>query len=315
MGFSNKRRPPQRDGFTLVELLVVIGIIALLISILLPALNRARAQAQSIACLSNLRQIGQLIFMYADSNKSSLPYGYYDWATQIPTGTSNLQNGIGSPPIGKASVSWDTLLRCVVLHQGDGTFGGLSKIVTSSPFTCPAASAFAGFVSPYPGWSLGYSCNPRLMPDLNNPEDDPNAKIFNQTKTLTPYKITSIQHSAQIILVFDGSQQFQEIWGNSYPVGYDIDNEGLYSPPPTWNYLHTGAINLGLSIATTNQDTPVGGSGHADVRWRHGANNEANFLFVDGHAQTYKLGHYTNATSVKFYASDVKKYNFYVNPQ
>jgi prepilin-type N-terminal cleavage/methylation domain-containing protein/prepilin-type processing-associated H-X9-DG protein len=302
-------------AFTLVELLVVIGIIALLISILLPALNRARAQAQSVACLSNLRQIGQLIFMYADSSKSSLPYGYYDWATQIPTGTSNLQNGIGSPPIGKTSVSWDTLLRCVVLHQGDGTFGGLSKIVTSSPFTCPAASAFAGFVSPYPGWSLEYSCNPRLMPDLNNPEDDPNAKIFNQTKTLTPYKITSIQHSAQIILVFDGSQQFQEIWGNSYPVGYDIDNEGLYSPPPTWNYLHSGAINLGLSIATTNQDTPVGGSGHADVRWRHGANNEANFLFVDGHAQTYKLGHYTNATSVKFYASDVKKYNFYVNPQ
>src|SRR5271170_8142810 len=118
MSCSKKERSFQRRGFTLVELLVVIGIIALLIGILMPALTRARAQAQSVACLSNLRQIGQLIFMYSDSSKGSLPYGYYDWATQIPTGTSNLQNGIGNPPIATVSVSWDMLLRSVVLHQG-----------------------------------------------------------------------------------------------------------------------------------------------------------------------------------------------------
>ena len=78
---NRRHRQGFPRGFTLVELLVVIGIIAVLLGLLLPAIGRAREQARRAKCLANLRSIGQQMFAYANENRDRLPNGNppYTW--------------------------------------------------------------------------------------------------------------------------------------------------------------------------------------------------------------------------------------------
>jgi prepilin-type N-terminal cleavage/methylation domain-containing protein len=71
--YERSRKRDTKKAFTLIELLIVIAIIAILAGMLLPALGRAKQQAQKATCLNNLRQIGIGMKLYVDENRGTLP--------------------------------------------------------------------------------------------------------------------------------------------------------------------------------------------------------------------------------------------------
>lgn len=146
----------QIKAFTLVELLVVIGIIALLISVLLPALGRARASAQTVACLSNLRSIGQAAMMMASEKKGQLPPASDKrWAMMHdPSRTKFLyrQNPSGGTP---DLLDWASHLLPYMGAKGQVVDFNSAPGEQSRVFVCPSDPVTAEWNSPSsPGFTL-----------------------------------------------------------------------------------------------------------------------------------------------------------------
>ncbi len=112
-------RPRKRTAFSLVELLVVIGIIALLISVLLPTISRARRAADTAYCLANLRTIGQGMMMYTVENNGWLPGSGYTSGAQF----FNFRN---DPPTATRGM---TIAKSAGLNEPCDWIGAIAKYV------------------------------------------------------------------------------------------------------------------------------------------------------------------------------------------
>jgi prepilin-type N-terminal cleavage/methylation domain-containing protein/prepilin-type processing-associated H-X9-DG protein len=126
--------PARQDGFTLVELLVVVAIIAVLIGLLLPAVQQTRESAQRTGCANNLRQIGLGLQNYYDVRKA-FPIGCYQWRPS--RNTTNLQLAWSAyllPFIGEQTI-YETLDLSKAYDSQANKFGATQAVTT---YLCPS---------------------------------------------------------------------------------------------------------------------------------------------------------------------------------
>ena len=248
------RGPSRRTGFTLIELLVVISIIALLIGILLPALASARESARNVACMSNQRQIGLTINLYADDNNDYI----------VPMRENMIPPGGDIDGDGNNEYWLDFLVQYMPgadPEAGENWFDTVER-VDNTAFVCPVYIADYRDLG-WQYWKVGYGLNMWIGPKgassneyLGGTIDSIDWSNGSPGYTQRLHTRTSIRQASEKVYLADCNDyqlNFSSSWSSAQPLtSYDrhFNNNGGTpdggSSSATANFLygdnHVGSI-------------------------------------------------------------------------
>lgn len=231
----------RRHGFTLVELLVVIGIIATLVAILLPTLGRAREAARAATCLSNLRQINTAFILFAHDNRGYLP--------QIGSGGSGSDKLVVNGATETVAIRW---------------FGGLYSAAPQK-FHAPAS-----MLAKYWGTANVSGCPTFEVDDVFRPQYGPVDYAYNSIfarhkdwaaggalRNGLGVKLSKIRRSAEKAVVWDAARLDGTIidrtpWG--YPTTGNVNNN---KTDPNFHGRHNRKGNVGWADGHVSGEQPA----------------------------------------------------------
>jgi prepilin-type processing-associated H-X9-DG protein len=267
-------------------LLVVIGVIAVLIAILLPALQSARRQANTVKCLSSLRQIGMAMQFYQRDNRNTVPVMRQDYPDM---GTSPM-------PKAKSNEYWTDRLMKYVSKTGKMNFNitkqqEFDEARKSAFWGCPAWDGWVGSGSTFTWggisrYETGYVMNLYPTAEPSYPADPSKmppgsewSMRWSKTYEGKHFRVNQWTHPADRMLVADG-----DFWLFQFrPVANEGDALGPAPASRTGNYplLYAGTTNM--SSYRHGRTPPLQ---DANSFQRDGGKVAFNVLFVDGHAAT-----------------------------
>jgi prepilin-type N-terminal cleavage/methylation domain-containing protein/prepilin-type processing-associated H-X9-DG protein len=210
-------------GFTLIELLVVIAIVAMLIAILLPALQRVRKQAKAVVCQANLKQWGSVFLLYTEDNQGLLPtnLGGALWLLRGPF----LSNDDPNKPSIYQDINTKGIACCPMAVKSRDPAPGFSKAESSSyRILSKPGSTFEAWeiTTPLPRFRCSYGLNFYLF---QNSLFDTSAP--KQYRLFRPLDIYPIKGAAKIPALLDSTVPFIPFFEFSSPPQNEQDGSGF----------------------------------------------------------------------------------------